>query len=60
MYSYQNVKSKHERYEHKCKKCGKCDKECLLVCSIISVLNILYVGGTIYLMQETGDISLSV
>lgn len=56
MYSYQNVKSKHERYEHKCKRC---DKECLLVCSIISVLNILFVGATIYLMQKTGDISLS-
>ena len=35
------------------------DKECLLVCSIISVLNILFVGATIYLMQKTGDISLS-
>ena len=56
MYSYQNVKSKHERYEHTCKEC---DKECLLVCSIISVLNILFVGATIYLMQKKGDISLS-
>ena len=28
------------------------DKECLLVCSIISLLNVFFVGATVYLFQE--------
>ena len=32
------------------------DKECLLVCSIISLLNVFFVGATVYLFRE-GELS---
>ena len=40
--------SLEEEKDYQC----NCDIECLLVCSIISVLNICFVVATVYLIHE--------
>ena len=40
--------SLEEEKDYQC----NCNKECLLVCSIISLLNVFFVGATVYLFPE--------